>query len=200
MAKKKDFLGVKLTIEVRDKEGKLIKKICKESDLILENFRDLIAEVLYPYVTVAVNSWRTAALIDTGGTARSVAVFSTANTADTGDGGNFLMKRYWDTDFGVRIAIGTSTVSPTRADYKLGAEVARGIPTQTIGADYISWAISITLTTAQDIAEAGLMLYCIVAGYTVTPTLADILMFRDTFTPVSVPAGGTISITYTLTL
>jgi len=189
-----------LEIEVRNKEGKLIDRRKKVGDLILDNFRDIIAEVFYPFVTLGNNAWRTAAVVDVGGTARSIAVFSSANTFDPGYAGNFLHRRYYGYDVGVRIAIGTSTIAPTRGDYKLGAQVAMGTPTQTIGADYISWAISLTLVEAADIAEAGMRLRCIVAGYAATPTYGDILLFRDTFTPVSVPAGGTISITYTLTL
>jgi len=101
-------------------------------------------------------------------------------------------------NLGTRIRIGTGTVAPTRDDYALGSEVANAIPSQTIGADYITWAVAITLETAQDISEAGLsMLMHYGIGGT---SMAHFLMFRDTFTPVSVPAGGTISVTYKLSL
>jgi len=200
MSCRRQPVRVTLRIEVRNREGKLIDVREKVSDLILDNFRDIIAEVLYPLITTTATGWRSAAVVDIGGTSRSLAVFSSADDRDMGEAGNFLHRSYSSFDVGVRIAIGTSTVAPSRGDYKLGAEVARGTPTQTVGADYISWAISLTLTAAADIAEAGLMLRCIVAGWGVTPTFGDILLFRDTFTPVSVPAGGTISVTYTLTL
>jgi len=199
MEEKCKGLKVKLKVEARDKHGKLIDTREKEADLILDNFRDILAELLYPRTTLTANSARYAALVDHGGTARSVAILSTLNITD-GQAINFIAADNVDLDIGVQIAIGTSTVTPTRGDYKLGAEVTRNTPTVTVGADYISWAVSIVLETAANIAEAGLVIRCIHTGYAATFGVGFIFLFRDTFTVVSVPAGGTISITYTLTL
>jgi len=90
-------------------------------------------------------------------------------------------------------------VAPTRNDYKLGAGVKAGAPTRTIGTDYISWAASFTLDTAADIAEAGMRIMLQLWSGTAVG-FERFMLFRDTFTPVSVPAGGTISVTYTLKL
>jgi len=200
MSCKRGLLKIKLKVEVRDKHGKLIETREKEGDLILDNFKAILSGVLYPFGSISENTWRTVSVVDVAGTARSIAVFSTANTDVSGDGANFLARRYSASDLGAWIGVGTSTVTPTRGDYKLGAQVAWGSPSQTVGADYISWAVSLVLEAAADIAEAGLALYCIVDGWGAPPTFKNVFLFRDTFTPISVPAGGTISVTYTLKL
>jgi len=196
----KGLLKVELRVEVRDKEGNLMATRKKESDLILDNFRDVLAVLLRPYEDLAPDLERRADLVDLAGTARSPAIW--ANTVVTsGQGLNFTGALGYGPALptGVRIAIGTSTVAPTRADYKLGSEVAKADPSQTVGADYISWAVSIVLEAAKDIAEAGLgCVFQLETG--VAPAWKFFFLFRDTFTPISVPAGGTISITYTLTL
>jgi len=205
-------LRVKLRVEVRDKDGSLIDVREKEGDLILDNFRDWLAAILSPRfewsAVTGVNITGKeiyASLVDEGGVACDVPAVG-VRTIGTGDSQviNFLGIAGYDAItpswLGVQISIGTSTVAPTRGDYKLGAEVARATPTQTVGADYISWAVSIVLEAAADIAEAGLSLTCFDVAVGTYLGRGIFFLFRDTFTPVSVPAGGTISVTYTLTL
>jgi len=196
---KSGLLRVNLKIEVRDRRGRLLDVREKRSDLILDNFKDILSAMLYPRETLLADTARYAALVDLGGTAFDVAILSTLAAA-SGQGLNFVGVINVDFLLGVTILIGTSTVAPTRGDYDLGARLAEGTPTQTVGADYISWAVSIVLEAAADIAEAGLLFTCVGTGFKAPPAYKGFLMFRDTFTPVSVPAGGTISITYTLTL
>jgi len=209
---KSSLLKVWLRIEVRDKWGKLVDIREKEGDLILDNFRDILAALLlpefeWPTVTgVKLTPFeKYAALVDYGGTAYNVPLYG-GRTVGTNINETIALTGVAGYDkvsaglMGVRIRIGTSTVTPTRGDYKLGAEVASAIPSQTIGADYISWAVSITLTEAADIAEAGMTLRCIRSLVGAAMAISEFLLFRDTFTVVSVPAGGTISVTYTLSL
>jgi len=193
------LLKAELRVEVRDKRGKLIDVRESKSDLILNNFRNILAALLKPYEDLAAKARRDASTVDLGGTSRSIPVWG--NYEGGWDLGVAFTGAHKSPSWpiGVRIRIGTSTVAPSRGDYKLGAEVAYGTPSQTVGADYISWAISITLTTAADIAEAGMSCFFQLATAASTAT-CEVLLFRDTFTPVSVPAGGTISVTYKLTL
>jgi len=171
---------VELKVEVRDREGRLVGVRSKESDLILNNFKEMLAGIWAPRTSVGV----TRALVHDGGAAVDVNMLLTSPLFNTG------------AESGAVIGVGTSTVAPTRDDYKLGAPVKGGTPTLTVGADYVSWAISLVLDAAADIAEAGMScVYCRADNI-----LSWFLMFRDTFTPISVPAGGTISVTYTLTL
>jgi len=208
----KGLLKAQLKIEVRDRKGRLIAVREKESDLILDNFRDVLAALLIPEFSwsdaVGVGTVpyaRYASLVDMGGTARDVAVYGGVNIG-TNDHQYiaFVALAGYDLIYagamGVRIRVGTSTVSPTRGDYRLGAGVGEGIPTQTVGADYISWAVSIVLEEAADVAEAGLSIRCYYGTVGGVFGWSHFLLFRDTFTPISVPAGGTISVTYTLTL
>jgi len=170
-----------LTVEVRNAEGKVIARRCKQSDLILNNFRNLLSGVMAPLT--ASTQHRT--LVDEAGTSRSILCLS----------GTYFFG-YATYEHGVQIAVGTGTTAPTRGDYKLGAFVKSGTPTQTLGTDFISWAVSITLDAAADITEAGLRARYLDDGV----NRFWFLLFRDTFTAVSVPAGGTISVTYKLTL
>jgi len=193
------LLRINLRVEVRDRRGKLVGVREKESDLILDNFRDVLAVLLTPREDLSLGLTRKASLVNTGGTAYNIPVWANAENAP-GQGLSFTGAHrdpYWT--IGAYIQIGTSTVAPTRGDYKLGAFTAWGVPTQTVGADYISWAVSIVLEAAADIAEAGLV--CLFqSAHLATTAWPLFLLFRDTFTPISVPAGGTISVTYTLSL
>jgi len=188
-----------MRVEVRDKEGKLLAVRVNRSDLILNNFKKALATWLTPFQELAAGARKKVELVDMGGTTQTVTIW--ANDAISSGYGLTFTAAQRDPFYpvGARIWVGTSTVSPTRNDYKLGADVGYATPSQTIGADYISWAASIVLETAADVAEAGLSCF-FQLGWKVATDWRQILMFRDTFTPISVPAGGTISITYTLTL
>jgi len=90
-----------------------------------------------------------------------------------------------------KIAVGTGTTAPARTDYALESKVAETTAVTVTEIDYatVTAAASITLTTAADITEAGFFFY--------SATDAKwFMMIRDTFPAVSVPAGGTISITF----
>jgi len=184
-----------LLIKAYDRRGKLKAIRFVRQKLMLNNFRNLLGEIFHPEVTLATTT-RAASLVEMGGLAKSIPVFSTISIPDY-YAMNFIAIEGSTVDLGARIRIGTGTIAPARDDYALQSEVADGIPTQTIGADYIAWSVAITLTTAQDISEAGLS--CRYCNKTDTPEYSHFLLFRDTFTPVSVGAGGAISITERLT-
>jgi len=175
---------VELEVKAYDERGRLIAERKKESDLILKNFVYLVSKILSPLAVAD----RFDNLVDQGGVTRRVDVYN--------DGATMLFGyRSGNASAGVQIAVGTSTVAPTRDDYKLGAEVKRGTPTFTQYTDKVVIAVSLVLDAAADITEAGVV--CKMwAG--VDSVFANFFLFRDTFTAVSVPAGGTISVTYTL--
>jgi len=205
-------LRIHLRLEVKDRHGKLVGVREEENDLILDNFKEVLAAMLTPYYEWSLVSGAEvkgaevlAALVDTGGTARNTAIHGVYTVGTTNSRPiNILGVSGYNTigagGFGVKIVIGTSTVTPSRSDYKLGAQVAEGTPSKTVGVDYIGWAVSIVLETAADIAEAGLYLRANLSSTGAPWYIGNALLFRDTFTPISVPAGGTISITYKLTL
>lgn len=101
----------------------------------------------------------------------------------------------------IRIAIGTGTTAPDKDDFKLETywdDNSISQPTLTYSGSQmnISFSSSFTLTSAKSISEAGLMFnqFCKSTGY----EYSDLYVARDTFTPIAVPQGGTITIVYTI--
>jgi len=146
-------LRMGLRVEVRDKDGNLVETREREGDLILDNFKDILAALLLPYFTWSIATGigltpfdKRASLVGLDGATWSVPIYG-GHTLGTKDSTSICFTGLAGYDeiaaggMGVDIGVGTSTVSP-------GA----------------------------------------------------FLIFRDTFTPISVPAGGTISVTYTLSL
>jgi len=175
---------VELEVKGYDEKGRLIAVRRKESDLILKNYVYLVSLIIYPFAVAD----RGADLVDQGGVTRREVVYNDSATMLFG-------YRSGNVAAGAQIAVGTSTVAPTRDDYKLGAEVKRGAPTVSQYVDKVTIAVSLVLDAAADITEAGVVcrMWAPIDGI-----MVDIFLFRDTFTAVSVPAGGTISVTYTL--
>jgi len=189
---------VTLIVEARDKNGKLVDRRVKEADLILDNFKNLIAYLFYPEETISAGWRRRISLVNMAGTSTALNVRSTRDVV-SGYGTCWQTVRQASMKVGTRLRIGTGTVAPTRGDYKLGAEVASAVPSITIGADYIEWKVAILLTVAYDISEAGLSTRAQLSD-NATPAYDNFLLFRDTFTPISVPADGSISVIYKLTM
>jgi len=177
---KRNQLRLILEIEVQDKEGNVIAVRRIEKDLMLDNFKNLLAAIFYPETS----SLTTAEVKDTGGITRTLEILlSTAYFGGT-------------SPTGVRIAVGTGTTTPARTDYKLESQVAEKVPTQSIAADAISWQTEILFTTTVTLSEAGMIgnYYSAAAA-----ALVDILIFRDLIDPaLPVPAGGKCVVTYTL--
>jgi len=78
-------LKVKVRVEVRDKHGKLVNIREKESDLILNNFKNMLATLLKPWEELPSTASRTASLITLGGSALNVPIWGN-RTIGTGYG------------------------------------------------------------------------------------------------------------------
>jgi len=195
----KQGLCVELFIEVRDKEGKLIATRYKKSDLILDNFRKCLLFGILGKANVEVKD-ATVSLTDEGGASRSPWVaYDYAGDAVIRSIALSVLHSSAVTER--KIAIGTGTVAPTRGDYALGTKVGESVyVTVAEFSDYVTYAASITLTTAYDITEAGL--FRRFRGGSATGDAGGywFLMFRDTFSAVPVPAGGTVSVTFKVTI
>jgi len=180
-----------LTIKVYDKKGKLIAVRFVRQRLILTNFRKLILFSILGHN----NRWDVGELTITL-TGEDGVTISPITWHDL-DRETF-MSAYHVGMTPVKIAIGTSTVAPTRDDYALGSKVAEAeAPTVVEGADWVTYAQAFTLVTGADITEAGFFIKCYeLAGVVVK----WVMLFRDTFTAVSVPDGGTIAITEKVTI
>jgi hypothetical protein len=172
----KNDVNLALNVTVRDPSGKVIASVYQPHDLITNNFYYLM---LYPFLLSGYpSSWY---VVNTAGTSESVC-YSGCTTSITTTGNPPLL------------AIGSGTTAPAVTDYKLTTLVTN-MPTvaqtQTYyGSNSITLTVSSTavLTTATTISEAGYEVELNDGNY--------VLIAHDTFTGVSVPAGGAITIAY----
>jgi hypothetical protein len=173
----KNDVNLALNVTVRDPSGKVIASVYQPHDLITNNFYYLM---LYPFLLSGYpSSWY---VVNTAGTSESVCYSGCTTT---------LVQ---STNYPPLLAIGSGTTAPAVTDYKLTTLVTN-MPTvaqtQTYyGSNSITLTVSSTavLTTATTISEAGYEVRLNDGNY--------VLIAHDTFTGVSVPAGGAITIAY----
>ena len=134
-------------------------------------------------------NWREAILNFIMGNGTSVSVKNLSGSIFTLNLSNVL-----NTDHLLMIHIGTSSQTPSRADYSLIAQHAyTGSVVVTTTSSYVTYVASITCETQQTIRETGLSALWKVS----TGASTYILLLRDTPAAVVVPAGKTITVTYT---
>jgi len=109
--KLKNNIDVRLTITVKDKDGKIIKQHKQHSHSFIRNFMTILASAFsantfYDYQTTN-NLWYS---VDPNYTT----IFNELNTQDSSN----------DASFG--IVVGTGTATPTATDYKLGNQIPNG--------------------------------------------------------------------------
>jgi hypothetical protein len=173
----KNDVNLALNVTVRDPSGKVIASVYQPHDLITNNFYYLM---LYPFLLSGYpSSWD---VVNTAGTSESVC-FSGCTTT--------LIQ---STNNPPLLAIGSGTTAPAVTDYKLTTLVTNMPTVATTQTYYGSNSITLTvsstavLTTATTISEAGYEVKLNDGNY--------VLIAHDTFTGVSVPAGGAITIAY----
>lgn len=197
-----------LKIRVYDHNGKLLTSFRKPANLIVGNLHKLLALLFFKDYDASRLPADTVypPFVDSGGTTRP---------------GNRLRDRInhaiirvqneqwaaYTFDYSgptrVMIAIGTGTNPPTIHDYILQSEVAYATsPTRIVGVlsdgrFRVTHAIAIGLTSEITITEAGIWFqfyaYSETSGGYVSPW---IMLCRDVFTGITVPAGGTIAVEY----
>jgi len=188
-------LRVGLEIKVYDKEGKLIDKREYPANLVLDN----MTKFLQALIRGGVQGLKIAQpVVDSGGVAVEVNIWSYAPTTSV----YYIATYLAETERMARIAVGTGTIDPTRADYALASEYAN---TEEISVTYITEAdgrrtcanaASITLAVGTTIYEIGMFMRWIDKD----KVKALFLIVRDVLpTPVDVPDGGTISVVYKFT-
>jgi hypothetical protein len=161
---------VSVKLEVKDKNGKVLKTVVKDNDMILQNWREGILNFIMG-----------------NGTSVTVKDYSGVNRT-------LNLSNVLNTEHLLVIYIGTSSQAPSRTDYTLIAPYSSS-PTVvvTTSSSYVTYVASITCGTQQTIRETGLSALWKIS----TGTSATILLLRDTPTAVVVPAGKTITVTYT---
>ncbi len=174
--------GIGLKIVVKDKDGNITAERCKDDDLFLLNWGLLVAGFLkYSFAREA--SGPTYIFHKTNGETATVQPTSYFYNGIT----------HWPN--GGRICLGGSSKAPTIHDYRLGSEILQivpNLPALTNEGNVLKIIFTGTASFAGDanLAEVGLMIE--------NPLLdnAMILVTRDTFDPVTVMAGGTITVQF----
>jgi hypothetical protein len=173
----KNDVNLALNVTVIDPSGKVIASVYQPHDLITNNFYYLM---LYPFLLSGYpSSWD---VVNTAGTSVSVCYSGCTTTLAQSSGIPPLL------------AIGSGTTAPAVTDYKLTTLVTNMPTVATTQTYYGSNSITLTvsstavLTTATTISEAGYEVELNNGNYA--------LIAHDTFTGVSVPAGGAITIAY----
>lgn len=191
--RKKNFMNVRVKIEVKDKKGKVIKVLEKDADLLTRQWGAFIAAFFKQWIDLTYAN--TYDCYDESGTSISLGGDTSIHTSDAYSPG-------FDSDMGTTlvICIGTGTTSPSVDDYNLESQVASEKPAAPsldidTGTGKIRVVFSATIsppTTPITITESGIK--CVIEAVDAPYTC---LICRDTFAGVDVPSGGSITVTYT---
>ena len=187
-------------VTVIDRDGRVIDKREINRDLFEEYLRRergdyatrwfiRLLGAIFTYTSRS--AARTITVVDETGTARTVytqypAYSSSYNTFNSTLSG----------DVGAIIAVGTGTAPPTRDDYKLASELARAWASVSVAEDagIVTLTAGFTWATNQTISEIGLILQACIQ---MSPYVITFLLDRTVLSsPVSVPAGATLTVAY----
>ena len=174
-------LKVYLNIDVYDVNGVLKDSRYKPDDLAMNNFGLWVSSlVTSPDIAVTATFTRESAGSDAVGVRHSYIYGFTRGLSGT-DGGF--------------IAVGTGTTSPTITNNDLEAEVFTKVEVgdSTYSNGNVTIIGTVPCTSSQNITEAGFYMQNGITNY-------NYLMFRDTFSDITVVDTDTIVITYTLML
>lgn len=173
----------RLKVVVKDKHGKVLGERVKDNDLILNNFRNGVLKGLFGAISIAEGG------VDMATIAGDTETFwpwrsSTSNWT-------------YSSTPSKKIKVGSGTTAPARTDFKLEDEKGETTAVSvSVGNYYVTYAATIVLATGADITEAGYALYFLDHDL----NWQWVLFLRDTFTAITVPNGGSISITYKITI
>lgn len=161
-------------------EGK-VQQVEKESDLILDQFGKIWSKLIMEWRD-AYN--RNVNLKDTSGNTYTFRII---------ESGNYIFNRF-NSGYGNYITVGTLDTAATRSDYALAGPLSSK---KSNNASYSNGTITFAATfvwgEAKTIKECGVFWKMI----DITPIARTVLMFRDTFSPVT---GSTITVEYQITM
>jgi hypothetical protein len=178
------------------REEYLRRRANGNGDMVTLWFFRFVASIFEPLV--AGQNGTPFPFVDVTGTSRSIRVKVATGTAVPGDDviwntSGAANNRFW-------ISVGTSSVTPSPSDFKLGNKVAEVLATRYVDESVMTVTLSggITFTSDITIYEVGLEWECNVAGAT-TPgrILVDRTVFPD---GIPVRANQTLSVVYRITL
>jgi hypothetical protein len=172
------------------------KVMCKDNDLILDNFGLYLLSLLQPYTTLSIGL-ATVSLKDTGGTNRSMSAWGNAS-ANT-----YVFTVIGATQRGLRIGVGIGTTPAARTNYNLETQVGSwaatsGNPTWTSATGQLSFAGSVLLADGATVTEAGAAINGTYITNSTNPY--QIMMFHDVFDGVEIAVGKYAHVVGTLQL
>ena len=179
-------LTAALKIEVRDPAGNLKASRCKDDDLSVSNFHGWLAALF-------TEAYGQNVVIDTAKNVSGATIISGFVKTLTVDSGGYMFATCTGAA-GPVIAVGNGTNAPTTSDYSLQTMVENyTIITPAVYANgNVTFSAAITMTATRDISESGVFLrWGGVSNYIM-------MIFRDTFSPVTTNSGDAITITYTI--
>jgi hypothetical protein len=186
--------GIDLKITVRDRDGKIVNSLCKDGDIYLYNWAVFVASLL-KYGFVGSVSKQYYGIRKSDGAQLG---FATNNTIATGyqNGSN------WRWGNGGRICLGASSQAATIRDFDLAApvkEIVASVPILQQDGNTLKVIVSGTasFTSETTLSECALAV-CLPWNQSDDPTINRVIITRDTFTAVTVPAGGTITLQFEL--
>ena len=199
---KKPNVEVSLNVEVKDKYGKIIRKLERKSESLLNNFMEMLtsAMVLAPY-----------SLKDVGGNDRTVSLFvpSTSETPVELTPMDVLAGDDIDS-YGIQVGTGTTPV--TSQDYALASKISHGSASGQL--DYGACSLETKAITNNTSYARYRRDFTNLSGATITVNEIGLvakhkrvigattegewyfLIIRDVITAVDVPDGGTLTVRY----
>jgi hypothetical protein len=171
-------------IQVRDREGKLLKQLCKDGDLITLNWKKLASAF-----GLVCGNWKTLYLVREDGSTYTPTVYWWHNSlANSGAAGRSA----------IIIVVGSGTAPPSETDYRLQNKWGDSgeIPITVTNPSPEEWVLTATKTFStvyeRVLAEVGVKWVDSIYN-------AHYLICRDVLPePITIPAGGSVTITYTL--
>jgi hypothetical protein len=176
-----------------DEEGNIIAEEYKKNDLYLWNFAVFLTHWMKRWNNTS--DATTYEYIDIDGTARTISsyVYSSQNMVSYNDPGTY--QGVWGNT--LKALVGSNATTPTITDYQLYAQVAEALPTAPAlitSGSILKQLFSATFPMAAETicAEVGLKM----ASQDTYNGGHDTLITRDIFSPVTVPAGGSLTVQF----
>jgi hypothetical protein len=193
---------IDITLRIEKLSGKCILE--KENDLVLRNFVNFLYHMLANFESYNLPN---VTFIDVNGNSYTNYLGTSATNAGYPKLALGMYNEGSVGDANTGIVIGTGTTPPTRTNYALQNKIPHGTGTGQIYYNQqsyellneYSFRLNREFTNAGSdlsVAEAGLI-YAFRVGATTVDGKYNILLLRDTFTPISVTAGNGIRVRYT---
>jgi len=215
--KLKDNIDIRLTVTIKDKNGKIIKQHKQHSHSFVSNFLALIAQaMLNPYNNVS-------NFYGYKGAGGNVQFVETSSSTGMTTIENFMTMLDGANDSSYGIVVGTGTSPPTPNDYTMESEIPNGTGTGqlvygshsvsppggttssptllTPSGNTTSFSVSRTFQNQSGasitVSEVGIF----IMQYAQSGNIITVLITHDLLSsPITIPNGGVMAITYTISV